>query len=101
DFNNIVKDFFAVQPEVILGGGSPNFLAKSTPGSKRIDDDDYVKKFQDAGYAYVTTNTELAAAKGANRLLGLFNTANIDGALDRFFLKKGRGSRSPHQPAPD
>ena len=27
DFNNIVKDFFAVQPDVILGGGTPNFLA--------------------------------------------------------------------------
>ena len=34
DFNDIVKDFFAVQPEVILGGGTPNFLAKSTPGSQ-------------------------------------------------------------------
>ena len=37
DYNNIVKDFFAVQPEVIMGGGTPNFLAKSTPGSKRTD----------------------------------------------------------------
>jgi len=98
DFNNIVKDFFAVQPDVIMGGGTPNFLAKSTPGSKRIDEDDYLKKFQDAGYAYVTTNAELAAAKGATRLLGLFNPANIDGALDRFFLKKGSVAKFPDQP---
>jgi alkaline phosphatase len=98
DFNNIVKDFFAVQPDVIMGGGSPNFLAKSTPGSKRIDEDDYLKKFSDAGYAYVTTRTELASANGANKLLGLFNTSNIDGALDRFFLKKGSVAKFPDQP---
>ena len=98
DYNNIVKDFFAVQPEVIMGGGTPNFLAKSTPGSKRIDEDDYITKFRDAGYAYVTTNAELAAAKGANKLLGLFNPSNIDGALDRFFLKKGTVAKFPDQP---
>jgi alkaline phosphatase len=98
DYNNIVKDFFAVQPEVILGGGTPNFLAKSKPGSKRIDEDDYVAKFRDAGYAYVTTNAELSAARGANKLLGLFNPSNIDGALDRFFLKKGTVAKFPDQP---
>ena len=53
DYNNIVKDFFAVQPDVIMGGGTPNFLPKSTAGSKRNDEDDYIKKFQDAGYAFV------------------------------------------------
>src|SRR5467141_3000655 len=42
DYNNIVKDFFALQPDVMMGGGTPNFLAKSTPGSKRIDEDDYL-----------------------------------------------------------
>jgi alkaline phosphatase len=42
DYNDIVKMFFAVQPEVIMGGGSPNFLAKSTNGSRRTDDDDCV-----------------------------------------------------------
>jgi alkaline phosphatase len=102
DYNDIVKMFFEVQPEVILGGGSPNFLAKSTPGSKRTDEDDYIKKFEGAGYKFVGTNTELKAAtgEGANttRLLGLFNTGNIDGALDRFFLKKGTVSKFPDQP---
>jgi alkaline phosphatase len=98
DYNSIVKDFFALQPEVILGGGTPNFLAKSTPGSKRIDEDDYIGKFRDAGYAYVTTNTELSAAKGASKLLGLFNDRNIDGALDRFVLKKGSVAKFPDQP---
>jgi alkaline phosphatase len=98
DYNNIVKDFFAVQPEVMMGGGTPNFLPKGTSGSKRIDEDDYVGKFRDAGYTYVQTNTELAAAKGTKKLLGLFNPVNIDGALDRFFLKKGSVSKFPDQP---
>ena len=26
DYNNIVKEFFAIQPDVIMGGGTPNFL---------------------------------------------------------------------------
>ena len=97
DYNNIVKDFFTVQPDVIMGGGTPNFLPKGE-GSKRIDDDDYIAKFKGAGYTYVTTNTELKAAQGATKLLGLFNPGNVDGALDRFFLKKGSVAKFPDQP---
>lgn len=98
DYNDIVRMFHQVKPEVILGGGSPNFLARSTPGSKRTDDDDYIKKFEADGYKFVSTRTELAAAKAADKVLGLFNTGNIDGALDRFFLKKGTVSKFPDQP---
>jgi alkaline phosphatase len=90
-----VKNFFTVQPDVIMGGGTPNFLPNGAEGSKRTDEDDYVAKFKSAGYSYVTTNSELKAASGANKLLGLFNPANIDGALDRFFLKKGSVQKSP------
>jgi alkaline phosphatase len=98
DYNDIVKMFFAVQPDVMMGGGSPSFLAKSTPGSKRTDEDDYIKKFEQAGYKFVSTKAELEAAKGAPKVLGLFNTSNVDGALDRFFLKKGSVAKFPDQP---
>jgi alkaline phosphatase len=98
DYNDIVKMFYDVKPDVIMGGGSPNFLAKSTPGSKRTDEDDYIKKFEADGYKFVSTKTELAAAGSSNKLLGLFNTGNIDGALDRFFLKKGSVEKFPDQP---
>jgi alkaline phosphatase len=102
DFNDIVKMFYAVKPDVIMGGGSPNFLAKSTPGSKRTDDDDYIKKFEADGYKFVATNAELkaATADGSNtaKLLGLFNTSNVDGALDRRLLKKGTVDKFPDQP---
>ncbi len=101
DFNDIVKMFYDVKPDVIMGGGSPNFLPKSTNGSRRTDENDYLKLFQDAGYTLVTTNAEMksAAAKPeTSRLLGLFNTGNVDGALDRMFLKKGTVDKFPDQP---
>jgi len=98
DYNNIVKDFFRVQPDVIMGGGTPNFLPKGMEGAKRIDEENYIENFKGAGYAFVSTNTELRAANGANKLLGLFNPVNIDGALDRFFLKKGSVGKYPDQP---
>ncbi len=101
DFNEIVGMYFDVAPEVIMGGGSPNFLAKSTPGSKRKDDTDYIGKFESAGYKFAATNTEMLAAgrdPATTKLLGLFNTGNIDGELDRRLLKKGTVARFPDQP---
>lgn len=100
DYNDIVKMFYSVQPDVIMGGGSPNFLAKSTLGSKRTDEDDYIKKFEGDGYNFVSTSSELqaASAAGATKLLGLFNTGNLDGALDRRLLKKGSVDQFPDQP---
>jgi alkaline phosphatase len=97
DYDDIVNMFYTLQPEVILGGGSLNFLPKAA-GGKRADDVNYVTKFTDAGYTYVATKTELAAAKGASKLLGLFHPKDIDGALDRFFLKKGTVDKFPDQP---
>lgn len=100
DFNDIVKMFFDVQPDVIMGGGSPNFLPKSTPGTKRTDDQDFIAKFKEAGYALATTKTEMnaAVAGGAKKMLGLYNTSNIDGAFDLRLAKKGSTAKFPDQP---
>lgn len=101
DFNDIVKMFYDSKIDVLMGGGSPNFLPMSTPGSKRKDDENYIEKFQQAGYAFATTKTEMNAAAGdsrTTRMLGLYNTGNIDGALDLKFLKKGTVSKFPNQP---
>jgi len=101
EYDRIVEHFFAAKPDVIMGGGLANFLPKGTPGSKRKDDKDFVAKFRDAGYAYATTAAELAdtsKANGADRLLGLFNLGNMDGALDRMFLKGGTVKKFPNQP---
>ncbi|SFD49359.1 alkaline phosphatase [Bosea sp. CRIB-10] len=100
DYNDIVKMFFDVKPDVIMGGGSPNFLPKSTPGTKRTDDLDFIAKFKEAGYTLATTKTEMnaAVAGGSKKLLGLYNTSNIDGAFDLRLAKKGSISKFPDQP---
>jgi alkaline phosphatase len=100
DYNDIVRMFWEVKPEVIMGGGSPNWLAKSTQGSKRTDETDYTTLFEQAGWKFVSTDTDMKAAAegGATKMLGLFNTGNIDGALDRFFLKRGTVTRFQDQP---
>ena len=98
DKADIVGMFYAVKPEVILGGGSAYFLDKSVPGSKRKDDKDYIKAFQEAGYTLAISRSDLAKASTDGKLLGLFHTGDMDVALDRMFLKKGSVSKFPDQP---
>src|SRR5262249_10432049 len=101
EYDQIVEQFFAAKPDVLLGGGSANFLPKGAPGSKRKDEVDYIARFRDAGYPFAATASELnaLAAKPETRaLLGLFATGNMDGALDRKFLKGGGVKKFPEQP---
>lgn len=100
DKAEIAGMLFDVKPDVILGGGSAYFLPKSTVGSKRKDEKDYVKLFRDEGYSFAGDKTELDAARGTNtgKILGLFHTGNMDTTLDREFLKKGTVGKFPNQP---
>lgn len=100
DKADIVGMMLDVKPDVVLGGGSAYFLPKTTPGSKRKDDKDYIQLFKDAGYTLATDKTELTAAAGTNtgKILGLFHPANMDVTLDREFLKKGTVDKFPNQP---
>lgn len=101
DYNEIVRMFFEAEPEVIMGGGTPNFLPKSQQGSRREDEIDYIARFKEKGYTFVETATDMktaAADAKTTKLLGLFNPRNIDGALDRRFLKMGTVKRYPDQP---
>ncbi len=101
-YNEIVEQYFAAKPDVLMGGGRANFLPQSVGvASKRKDDIDYIARFRDAGYAVTTTANELneAAAKSDTRkLLGLFASGNMDGVLDRKFLKGGGVAKFPEQP---
>ncbi|WP_284282867.1 alkaline phosphatase [Bradyrhizobium liaoningense] len=100
-YDEIVEQFFAAKPDVLMGGGSANFLPKSAAGSKRKDETDYIAKFRDAGYQVATTASELGALSAqpeTARLLGLFATGNMDGVLDRKFLKGGGVKKFPEQP---
>src|SRR5262245_4569819 len=101
DYDPIVGMFYDSGVDVLMGGGSAHFLPKSTPGSNRADESDYVAKFRAAGYAVATTDKEMRAAaeaSGTRRLLGLFHPGNMDGALDRRFLRKGTVEQFPEQP---
>lgn len=99
DFNDIVKMFYSVEPDIIMGGGSPNFLPKSTPGSKRADEENFFEMFKSKGYTIATTATEMrnGFAAGATKMLGIYNTGNVDGAYDLKF-KKGTTAKFPDQP---
>ncbi|MBB4379581.1 alkaline phosphatase [Bradyrhizobium sp. Rc3b] len=100
-YDEIVEQLFAAKPDVLMGGGSANFLPKSAAGSKRKDETDYIAKFRDAGYQVVTTAGELGASAAkpeTSKLLGLFATGNMDGALDRKFLRGGGVKKFPEQP---
>ena len=99
-YDEIVEQFFAAKPDVLMGGGSANFLPSAAAG-KRKDDVDYVAKFRDAGYQVAKTAGELnavAAKSDTRQLLGLFAAGNMDGALDRKFLKGGGVKKFPEQP---
>ena len=101
DYNDIVQMFYDSKIDVMMGGGSPHFLPMSTPGSKRKDELNFIDKFKNAGYAFATTKSEMFAAADdakTKKLRGLYNTGNIDGALDLKFLKKGSVSKFPDQP---
>jgi len=101
DYEHIVRMYWDAQPDVIMGGGKPFFLPKSDPKGKRADEENYIVKFAQAGYAFAGNATELAAAAAkpqTRKLLGLFNDGNLDGALDRKFLKKGTAAKFPDQP---
>jgi alkaline phosphatase len=100
-YDEIVAQFFAARPDVLMGGGAANFLPQGAAGSKRKDEVDYVGRFRDAGYAVATTRAELDAANAKSdtrQLLGLFAPGNMDGALDRKFLKGGGVRKFPDQP---
>src|SRR5262249_40280676 len=101
EYDRIVEQFFAAKPDVLLGGGRANFLPKSAEGSKRKDESDFVAQFRDAGYPVAFTGPEMIAAANdpnTTKLLGLFTLGNMDGALDRKFLKGGTVRKFPDQP---
>ena len=101
DYDPIVGMFHESGVDVLMGGGAAHFLPKSSPGSRRKDEIDYVAKFRAGGYAIVTTEREMKTATadpGTRKLLGLFHPSNMDGVLDRKFLKQGTVTSFPEQP---
>lgn len=79
---DIVDQYLALEPDVMLGGGSDQFLPEGTPGGKRKDRRDVLAAFVAKGYALPRNAAELRAASGA-RLLGLFSDDAMDYEIDR------------------
>ncbi|MFZ4379929.1 MAG: alkaline phosphatase [Polynucleobacter sp.] len=101
DKQYIADQLFASGAEVILGGGSVYFYPQSLKGSKRKDEKNLVDAFKSHGYQIALTKQELLAAsenKNTKKLFGVFHPDNMDGSLDRFFLKKNTVSQYPNQP---
>jgi alkaline phosphatase len=99
EYDRIVEQLLAAKPDVILGGGLANFLPRGAVGSKRRDEQDFLARFQEAGYPLARTAAEMkTAAREGGKLLGLFNLGNMDGALDRKFLGRGTVEKFPDQP---
>ena len=97
----ITEQLFFSGADVILGGGSAYFLPSTTAGSKRKDTNNMLTLFKADGYAFAGTGTEMKSAAAdpkTRRMLGLFHPENMDGALDRLYLKKGTVDRYPDQP---
>jgi alkaline phosphatase len=82
DSQNLVDQYVALEPDVLLGGGADYFLPAASPGGRRKDGKDIVGAFRAKGYEVATNTAELKAATGA-RLLGLFAEDNMDFELDR------------------
>ncbi|MBU3626062.1 alkaline phosphatase [Polynucleobacter sp. JS-Safj-400b-B2] len=101
DKQYIADQLLSSGAEVILGGGSAYFYPKSTKGSKRKDEQDLIENFKSKGYQLAFTKQELLLAsesKGTKKLFGVFHPDNMDGSLDRLYLKKNTVEQYPNQP---
>lgn len=90
--NEIAKQMLASGADVMLGGGLRHWIPQDMTASdfaaykgksKRKDDENLVEQAREAGYTFVTNKDELAAAGGANKLLGLFSNTHLPYVLDR------------------
>lgn len=101
DKSYIADQLLASGAEVILGGGSAYFYPQSNKGSKRKDEKNLVEQFKANGYEISFDKDELIKAgnaASAKKLFGVFHPDNMDGSLDRFFLKKNTVEQYPNQP---
>ncbi len=84
DYQAIADQYFngSVKPDVLMTGGSRDFIPASTPGSRRKDETNWIERSQQMGYQFVSNRTELLNANG-DKLFGLFHHNNTPSYLDR------------------
>lgn len=79
--------------DVLFGGGARRFIPKAVEGSRRGDERDVFAEYEAAGYAVVTTRTEMNAALASNpqKMLGIFHPSDLNVWLDRNVFKENLG----------
>ncbi len=78
----IVDQYLAMEPDVLIGGGSDYFLPTTVPGGRRNDGRDMIAAFAQKGYAIARDPSQLKNASSA-RLLALFAEADMSFDIDR------------------
>ncbi len=78
----LVDQYFALEPDVLMGGGAEYFLPEGMPGGRRKDGKDVIAAFRAKGYQVARNTAELKAATGT-KLLGLFADEFMDFEIDR------------------
>lgn len=74
--------------DLMLFGGSEDFIPQSAQGSRRKDGTDWIAESQKLGYAFVSNRAELLKQNAPAKLFGLFNTDNFPSYLDRAVWKR-------------
>src|SRR5580765_7303844 len=82
DYAAIIDRYLELEPYVLMGGGKEQFLPKSQPGSRRIDETDMIAAFGKKGYRLADTKEELERPT-SGKLLGLFAPRDMSFELDR------------------
>jgi len=82
DYTAILNSYLAMAPDVILGGGKDQFLPKGQSGSRRNDDTNMIRAFENQGYRHVGNKDELARVV-QGKVLGLFSRGDMSMELDR------------------
>lgn len=88
DYAAIADQYFGgvARPDVMLFGGSNDFIPQTSPGSRRKDATNWIDDSQKLGFTFVSTRTDLLKAD-TNKLFGLFNLSNFNAYLDRVQYK--------------
>lgn len=82
DFAAIVSRYLDLAPDVLMGGGKEQFLAKSQNRSLGADEGDALGAFLKKNYRLVENKTELEHAN-SGKLLGLFAAKEMSFEIDR------------------
>src|ERR1043165_511951 len=82
DFAAIVSRYLDLAPDVLMGGGKEQFLARSQTGGLGADEGDALRAFLRKNYRLLENKTDLDRAN-SGKLLGLFAAKDMRFEIDR------------------